>query len=81
MGSLGKAKRTKMKLQLENGNLARPISLVEDFVLSSCGIEFVHTLALVNFGLKSIYDIFDIQFDKHLDYKKQCNHFQVLNHQ
>ena len=46
-----------MKLQLANGNFAKPMGLVEQVVLSTCGIEFVHTLAIIDFGLKSTYDI------------------------
>ena len=46
-----------MKLQLIDGHLARPMGLLEQVVLSTCEIEFVYPLAIVDFGLKSTHDI------------------------
>ena len=50
-------KRTRKKLQLVDGHLAKLMGLLEQVVLSSCGTEFVHTLDIVKFGLKSTYNI------------------------
>ena len=50
-------RRTKMKLHVANGHLAKLMGLLAHVVLSTCGIVFVYTLAIVDFGLKSTYDI------------------------
>lgn len=51
-------RETRMKLQLANGYVERrPLGLLEKLVLQSCGIEYEHTFAIVDFGKKNNYDI------------------------
>ena len=46
-----------MKLQLADGYIEKPIGLLEKVVVSSCGVEYEHTFAIVNFGKSPNYDI------------------------
>ena len=46
-----------MKLQLADGYIERPIGLLEGVVVSSCGVEYEHTFAVVDFGKSPNYDI------------------------
>ena len=46
-----------MKLQLADGHMERPMGLLEKLVVTSCGIEYEHTFAIVDFGKKNNYDI------------------------
>ena len=47
-----------MKLQLADGGyIESPIGLLEKVIVTSCGIEYKHTFAVVNFGKKTNYDI------------------------
>ena len=46
-----------MKLQLAHGFMERPLGLLEKVVVTSCGIEYEHTFAMVNFGKKPNYEI------------------------
>ena len=46
-----------MKLQLADGYIERPIRLLEKVVVSSCGVEYEHTFAVVDFGKNHNYDI------------------------
>ena len=48
---------TRMKLQLADGYVEKPMGLLEKVVVTSCGIEYEHTFAIVNFGKKNNYDI------------------------
>ena len=45
-----------MKLQLANGYIERPIGLLEGFVVTSCGVEYEHMFAVVDFGKISNYE-------------------------
>ena len=45
-----------MKLQLADGYIEEPLGLLKR-VVTSCGIEYKHTFAVVDFGKKSAYDI------------------------
>ena len=40
-------KRTRMKLQLFDGYIKSPIGLIEKIIVTSCGIEYKHTFAMV----------------------------------
>ena len=50
-------RKTRMKLQLADGYIEKSIGLLEKVVVSSCGVEYEHTFAIVNFGKSSNYDI------------------------
>ena len=50
-------KKTRMKLQLADGKIESPIGLLEKIIVTSCGIEYKHTFAMVNSGKKPIYEI------------------------
>ena len=50
-------RKTKMKLQLADGFMESPISLLEKVIITSCGIEYEHTFAVVDFGWKPNYEI------------------------
>ena len=43
-------RKTRMKLQAANGFMERSLGLLEKFVVTSCGIEYEHTFAVVDFG-------------------------------
>ena len=40
-----------MNLQLADGSLNNPIGIVEAIIVESCGIEYEHTFAIVDFGV------------------------------
>ena len=46
-----------MGLQLADGEVKYPIGLLEDTSISICGIEIVHTFAVVDFGPEMNYEI------------------------
>ena len=49
---------TRMKLQLvADGYVEKPMGLLQKVVVTSCGIEYEHTFAIVEFGKKNNYDI------------------------
>ena len=50
-------RRTRMNLQLEDGSLESPGGLLEDVIVKSCGIEYLHTFAIVNFGKGTSYEV------------------------
>ena len=50
-------RKTRMKLQLGDGYIESPIGLLEKVVVTSCGIEYKHTFAVVDFGKKPNYEI------------------------
>ena len=50
-------RKTRMKLQLADGYVEKPLGMLERIVVSSCGIEYEHTFAVVDFGKKPMYDI------------------------
>ena len=41
---------TQMNLQLANGRLKNPIRILENLALTTCGIEYTHSFAVVDFG-------------------------------
>ena len=49
--------KTRMKLQLADGYVKRPLGLLEKVVVLSCNIEYKHTFAVVDFGTKPNYEI------------------------
>ena len=50
-------RKTRMKLQLADGLMERPLGLLEKVVVASCGIEYEHTFAVVDFGKEPNYEI------------------------
>ena len=46
-----------MKLQLADGHIQRPIGLLERVLVTTCGIEYEHTFAVVDFGQNPNYDV------------------------
>ena len=46
-----------MKLQLVDGHIERPIKLLEGVIITSCGVEYEHTFAIVDFGKSPYYEI------------------------
>ena len=50
-------KKTRMELQLADGNLEQPIGLLIDMPIESCGIMYEHTFAIVDFGRDTNYDV------------------------
>ena len=59
--------KTRMKLQLADGFIERPLGLLEKIVVTSYGVEYEHTFAVVDFGKDPNYDIiFDRPFMRQL---------------
>ena len=50
-------RKTRMKLQLADGYIERPLGLLEKVVVTSCGVEYEHTFAVVDFGKDPNYNI------------------------
>ena len=46
-----------MSLQLTDGSLNTPLKLVEDITMESCGIQYSHTFAIVDFGESTNYEV------------------------
>ena len=46
-----------MNLQLADGSLENPIGLLENVTIKSCGIEYEHTFAIVDFGKCANYEV------------------------
>ena len=50
-------RKTKMKLQLTDGFMESPISLLEHIIVTYCKIKYEHTFAIVDFGKKFNHEI------------------------
>ena len=46
-----------MKLPIADGHIQRPIELLERVLVTTCGIEYEHTFAVIDFGRNSNYDV------------------------
>ena len=46
-----------MNLQLSNGRLKNLIGILENVALTTCGIEYTHSFAVVNFGREANYEL------------------------
>ena len=46
-----------MQLQLVDGTLAKPLGMLECVTMTSCGIAFMHTFAIVDFGRDPNYEV------------------------
>ena len=49
--------KTTMKLQLADGYMETPIGMLEKVIVTSCGIEYEHNFAVVDFGKKPNYEV------------------------
>ena len=50
-------RKTRMTLQLADKNLELPLGLLEHVIVKSCGIEYEHTFAVVDFGQDPSYEV------------------------
>ena len=50
-------RKTRMRLQLADGKLVQPLGMLENVTVSSCGIEYEHTFAIVDFGTDPNYEV------------------------
>ena len=48
---------TRLNLQLADGSLENPIGLLENITVTSCGIKYEHTFAIVDFGRNTNYEV------------------------
>ena len=46
-----------MSLQLANGSLENLIGVLENVTVKLCGIEYVHTSAIIDFGSGANYEV------------------------
>ena len=46
-----------MNLQLADGRLENPIGILENVALTTCGIEYTHSFAVVDFGRETNYEL------------------------
>ena len=46
-----------MQLKLAHGNLAKPLGMLETITISSCGIKYEHTFAVVDFDTDPNYEV------------------------
>ena len=50
-------RQTRLKLQLADGHIEQPMGVLEQVIMTSCGIEYEYTFAVVDFGTKNNYDV------------------------
>ena len=50
-------RRTRMQLHLADGSLGKPLGMLECVIVTSCGISFVHTFAIVDFDRDPNYEV------------------------
>ena len=48
-------RQMQMKLQLADGHLEHPLRLLKGIKITTCGIKFIHTFAMVDFGKKTTH--------------------------
>ena len=46
-----------MDLKFADGNIEHPIGLLENVIVRSCGIEYEHTFAILDFGKDPNYEV------------------------
>ena len=46
-----------MELQLADGNLDHPLGMLENVLVESCGVKYVHSFAIVDFGQDPTYEV------------------------
>ena len=50
-------RKTRMELQLADGNLEQPLGMLENVMVESCGVKYEHTFAIVDFGQDTNYEV------------------------
>ena len=50
-------RKTRVQLQLADGKLAKPLGMLENVTVESCGIKYEHTFAIVDFGTDPNYEV------------------------
>ncbi|MCO5587465.1 hypothetical protein L7F22_041414 [Adiantum nelumboides] len=50
-------KKTRMKLQLVDGYVEKPLGILDQIIVTSCGIDYEHTFVVVDFGKTNNFDI------------------------
>ena len=50
-------RKTRMQLQLANGKLARPLGILENVTITSCGIQYKHNFIIVDFSTDPNYEV------------------------
>ncbi|MCO5583996.1 hypothetical protein L7F22_037914 [Adiantum nelumboides] len=50
-------RKTRMKLQLADGYVEKPLCILEQIIVTSCGIDYEHTFAVVDFEKTNNFDI------------------------
>ena len=46
-----------MQLQLADGKIAKPMGMLKKVTMTSCGIKYEHTFAIVDFGTDPNYEV------------------------
>ena len=50
-------RKTQMELQLADDNLEHPLGMLENVLVESCGVKYVHSFAIVDFGQDPSYEV------------------------
>ena len=50
-------RKTRMELQLADGNLEQPLGMLENLMVESCGVKYEHTFAIIDFGQDTNYEV------------------------
>ena len=50
-------RKTRMELQLADGNLEHPLGMLENVLVESCGVKYEHSFAIVDFGQDPSYEV------------------------
>ncbi|MCO5563849.1 hypothetical protein L7F22_017498 [Adiantum nelumboides] len=67
-----------MKLQLANGYVEKPLGILEQIIVTSCGIDYEHTFAVVDFGKTNNFDIIlERPFMRQLKMIQDCGYDQI----
>ena len=46
-----------MELQLADGNVEHLLDMLENILVESCGVKYVHSFAIVDFGQDPSYEV------------------------
>ena len=49
--------KMRMELQVADGNLEHPLGMLENVLVESCGVKYVHSFAIVDFGQDPSYEV------------------------
>ena len=50
-------RKTRVELKLANGNLEHPLGMLENVLVESCGVKYIHSFAIVDFGQDPSYEV------------------------